>query len=152
MARLALLAVLLILLPSGARSTAVVPQDIFANPENLTVLPKDITPRELNRVMREASIGLGVRCWACHVGEEGRDLSTFDFVSDEKPMKEAARVMLRMVMDINEKHLPKLEELKKGKDDETEKPKGAAALIQKKEPATPRVRCATCHQGKVKVE
>jgi hypothetical protein len=37
------------------------------------------------------------------VGEEGADLSTFDFASDEKPTKKTARLMLQNLNDINAK-------------------------------------------------
>ncbi len=69
--------------------------------ENLEVLPKDIGQRELIEVMKGFSGALGVRCQHCHVGEEGKPLSDFDFVSDERPAKDAARVMMRMTEKIN---------------------------------------------------
>src|SRR5262245_24181699 len=56
-------------------------------PKNLQVLPKDWTRQQVTQVMRGFTRGLGVRCPFCHVGEEGADLSTFDFASDEKPTK-----------------------------------------------------------------
>jgi hypothetical protein len=77
--------------------------------ENLKVLPADITRPQLLQVMRGFALGLGVRCQFCHVGEEGQPLSTFDFKSDEKPTKRTARVMLRMVHDINESYLSQLD-------------------------------------------
>jgi hypothetical protein len=51
---------------------------------------------------------LGVRCSYCHVGQEGRPLSTFDFVSDQNPNKDRAREMYRMLGDING-HLKKIQ-------------------------------------------
>ncbi len=69
--------------------------------ENLEVLSKDIGQRELIEVMKGFSGALGVRCQHCHVGEEGKPLSDFDFVSDERPAKDAARVMIRMTEKIN---------------------------------------------------
>jgi hypothetical protein len=77
--------------------------------ENLKVLPADITRPQLLQVMRGFALGLGVRCQFCHVGEEGQPLSTFDFKSDEKPTKRTARVMFRMVHDINESYLTQLD-------------------------------------------
>lgn len=53
--------------------------------------------------MRGITRGLGVRCPFCHVGEEGADLSTFDFASDEKPTKKTARIMIGMLADTNAK-------------------------------------------------
>ena len=57
---------------------------------NLKVIPKDTPVREVIGIMRGFSIGLGVRCQYCHVGEEGKPLATFDFVSDEKRTKKEA--------------------------------------------------------------
>jgi len=79
--------------------------------ENLKVLPADITRPQLLQVMRGFALGLGVRCQFCHVGEEGAPLSTFDFKSDEKPTKQTARIMLRMVHDINGSYLTQLDSI-----------------------------------------
>jgi tetratricopeptide (TPR) repeat protein len=97
--------------------------------KNLQVLPKDIKKGELVQYMRGFAMGLGVRCQFCHVGEEGKPLDTFDFVTDVKATKKTARVMLRMVQAINNEHLAKLE----GR---------SAGLIQ--------VNCVTCHHGQSK--
>jgi hypothetical protein len=68
---------------------------------NLKVLPQDISKAQLVETMKGFALGLGVRCSACHMGEEGKPLSTYDFASDEKRTKQNARVMLQMVHDIN---------------------------------------------------
>jgi hypothetical protein len=65
--------------------------------KNLKVFPEDIPVRSLIDTMAGFTRALGVRCQFCHVGEEGKPLSTFDFVSDDKHTKLAAREMLRMV-------------------------------------------------------
>ena len=93
---------------------------------NLQVLPKDIETRELVGMMASFTRALGVRCQFCHVGEERMPLSEFDFAADEKPTKEKARVMLRMVQHINNEHLAELDE--------------------RSDPAI-EVTCATCHHG-----
>ena len=93
---------------------------------NLQVLSEDMAPRQVIRVMREFAMGLGVRCEHCHVGEAGQPLRSFDFVSDEKPTKEKARDMLRMVTAINGEHL--------------------ANLPARSDPPL-EVTCATCHHG-----
>ncbi len=93
---------------------------------NVQVLSKDMSRREVMNFMRGVTLGLGVRCEYCHVGEPGQPLRTFDFVSDEKPTKLKAREMLRMVMAINGEHLT-------GLDDRADPP------IE--------VDCATCHRG-----
>lgn len=43
-------------------------KDVFANPQNLKVLPKDISAKELGETMKGFATGLGVRCETCHVG------------------------------------------------------------------------------------
>lgn len=70
--------------------------------KNLQVLPKDITQDQLFPIMKSFAQALGVRCVHCHVGEDGKPLSTFDFASDAKQQKLTARKMLVMVHRINE--------------------------------------------------
>ena len=79
------------------------PQMAFANPphKNLKVLPQDIAGPQLLGTMKIFSQSLGVRCTFCHVGEEGKPLSSFDFASDAKQEKQMARKMLAMVHRIN---------------------------------------------------
>jgi tetratricopeptide (TPR) repeat protein len=96
------------------------------NPKNLTVLPKTTGGRDLQRVMFGFTSGLGVRCNYCHVGEEGKDLSEYDFVSDAKPEKNKARVMIQMMNAVNSEYLAKLNV------DST---------------SSMRVSCMTCHHG-----
>lgn len=98
-------------------------KDIFADPQNLKVLPKDISSAELSKTMRSFAFALDARCETCHVGEAGQPLETFDFAADDKPNKETARAMLTMVNAINSEHLGMLDEPK----------------LQ--------VSCMTCHRG-----
>ncbi|HYJ78617.1 MAG TPA: c-type cytochrome [Longimicrobiaceae bacterium] len=76
--------------------------------ENLKVLPTDIPRDSLIQIMRGFALSLGVRCQYCHVqgqpAADGRE--TMDFESDEKPEKEKARFMMRMVRDLNTTVLP----------------------------------------------
>src|SRR5437773_2957171 len=65
--------------------------------QNLKVFPKDIPVRTLIDTMASFTRALGVRCTYCHVGEDSQPLSSYDFPSDQKPEKEKAREMLRMV-------------------------------------------------------
>ncbi|MEM7350830.1 MAG: c-type cytochrome [Acidobacteriota bacterium] len=98
--------------------------------ENLQVLPQDIPPRELMGVMRAFSMGLGVRCQHCHVGDEAKQkLWDFDFISDEKESKKTARLMLQMMREINGTHLAKLGE-------------ASADRLE--------VQCVTCHRGQAR--
>jgi hypothetical protein len=115
----------LVLLMAG--STSAVAQWPPTKLENLRVLPDTITPSRLIGLMGGFTRALGVRCTYCHVGEEGQPLSSYDFPSDEKLTKRKARVMLDMVMHINDQHLSGLEER-----------------------TTPslQVQCVTCHSGR----
>lgn len=101
--------------------------------KNLEVLPDSTPARQVIGIMRGFAIGLGVRCTYCHVGEEGAPLATYDFASDEKLTKRKARVMLRMVQDINGRHL-------------TELPTDHGAH-EHTAPQTLQVQCRTCHRG-----
>ena len=76
-------------------------RDFFSSPKNLQVLPKDISPSELDSQMRRFKLALGVECSHCHVGTDDRRLTDFDFPSDAKDPKRIAREMVRMVAAIN---------------------------------------------------
>jgi tetratricopeptide (TPR) repeat protein len=93
---------------------------------NIKVLPNTMSVRDVIGVMRGFTSALGVRCPFCHVGQEGQDLSTFNFASDDKPNKETARIMLRMVQAINTQHL--------------------SQIAQREQPSV-EVNCTTCHRG-----
>jgi hypothetical protein len=93
------------------------------------VLPRDISRDQLMAVMRAASTGLGVRCHYCHVARPGgneNSLADLDFKSDQKPEKETARTMMRMVQTINTDLL--------------------ARLPERNDPPV-NVPCVTCHRG-----
>ena len=77
-------------------------------PQNIQVLSKELTGARLGAPMRGFTRALGVRCTHCHVGEEGKPLSTYDFPSDANPNKDRAREMLRMLWSING-HLKNIE-------------------------------------------
>ncbi|HXV76537.1 MAG TPA: c-type cytochrome [Candidatus Polarisedimenticolaceae bacterium] len=113
--------VLACLLIAGARDAGAQIPDEYTN---LTVVPKEITKSELVGLMREVASSLGVRCAYCHVGPD--DLQGMDFASDEKAVKRTARTMMKMVDEINGRHLKAIET-------------GRAE--------TTRVRCVTCHRG-----
>ncbi len=93
--------------------------------KNLKVLPENTSAKELQTTMISFAQSLGVRCWYCHVGKEGQPLSEFDFVSDEKPTKETARLMIKMSRAINHDYVAKID-------------KGGAPHVE--------VTCLTCHR------
>ena len=92
-------------------------------PKNLKVLPQTITGDSLHTVMVGYAKSLGVHCTFCHVATSEKPMK-FDWASDSKPEKVAARAMMRMTHDINTKYIGKM-----GREFGT-------------------VTCATCHMGK----
>ena len=92
---------------------------------NTRIIPRTTPVQAVIGRMRNFSADLGVRCTHCHVGEEGKPLSTFDFASDEKRTKLVAREMMRMVEDINTR----------------------LQTLPGREANGLRVTCATCHHG-----
>jgi hypothetical protein len=115
--------VALLVWASTARAQGKFPPDSL---RNLKVLPASTSPREIVGIMRGFAGALGVRCQYCHVGEEGKPLETFDFTSDDKRTKRTARLMMRMVGDINQNTLSQI----------PERPTSPVAVT-----------CATCHRG-----
>lgn len=96
-------------------------------PQNIKVMPGNWTGDSLRPVMMGFTGALGVRCSYCHVGEEGKPLSTYDFPSDANPNKARAREMWKMLGDIDG-HLEKIE------------PSGERVDVS----------CSTCHRGRPK--
>ena len=94
--------------------------------KNLKVLPKNISKEELDKVMDDFKVALGVRCGYCHAPMKDNP-KRMDFASDDKPEKETARDMMRMTAKINKKYFH--DSLKEGK-----------TLNQ--------IACITCHNGK----
>ncbi|MEE8119143.1 MAG: hypothetical protein V3T39_06225, partial [Gammaproteobacteria bacterium] len=45
--------------------------NVYENPQNLKVLPKNISPEDLQETMKGFSFALDTRCVTCHVGETG---------------------------------------------------------------------------------
>jgi len=120
---LAVFVALLALLLDAPAARAQWPPDSLTN---LQVLPADIGVGELTRLMAGFTRALGVRCSTCHLGEESQPLADYDFASDDKELKRKAREMLRMVEEINGRHL--------------------AGLPARSDPPV-RVGCFTCHHG-----
>lgn len=95
--------------------------------KNLRVLPKNISKKELSRIMvDEFQDDLGISCNFCHA--ENKETHKPDYASDEKPEKEIARYMMRMEIGINKKYFKPGHPMI-----------GDSALV---------ITCATCHHGK----
>jgi hypothetical protein len=107
-------------------AAAIGPGDQFPGFKNLQVLPKNISEKDLQRIMEnECSKGLGVSCDYCHAKVVGSD--ELDYASDAKGEKEAARTMMRMTMEINKKYFS------------MERPMIGDSLMT--------VTCKSCHHG-----
>jgi hypothetical protein len=109
--------------------------------QNLQVLARDIPQPQLLQIMQGFAQGLGVQCGYCHAsapapeggrgaggGGRGRGPAApqFDFASDDKPAKKAARQMMLLAGDINAR---------------------VPAAVGKTADAATRVQCVTCHRG-----
>jgi hypothetical protein len=92
-------------------------------PTNLKVLPKDITGQQLIAIMRGFTGDLGVGCNYCHAEDPATHRP--NFASDANPMKDRARVMIKMAQAINTEYLTQLDNPK----------------------AMSKVTCGTCHRG-----
>ena len=95
--------------------------------KNLKVLPKDISMKDLDKVMDGFKAALGVKCSFCHAPSQDTSNHHLDFASDAKPEKNIARKMYKMTAKINKKYF------NYNRNDEG-KP-------------IPTVECMTCHRG-----
>ncbi len=95
-------------------------------PVNLQVLPKDIPPQDLVKLMRGYSQALGVHCSFCH--EVNEQTHKPNFAADTKPDKAMARTMIAMTQEINTKFMTQIHD--------------PDAM-----PADKTVSCGTCHRG-----
>jgi hypothetical protein len=74
-------------------------------PRNLKVLPNTISDQRLDSIMQTYNKALGVGCDFCHVKSKMFNLKDgLDYAADGEPMKENARDMMRMTIDINKNH------------------------------------------------
>jgi len=95
-------------------------------PRNLKILPNDISDEKLDSIMQSYSKALGVNCSFCHVAVAGFK-DSLDYAADNHKMKENARKMMRMTIEINRTHFYF---------DTTQRPEYLKV-----------VNCKTCHRG-----
>lgn len=98
--------------------------------KNLKVLPTDISDAKLDSIMESYNIALGVKCNFCHVPYNKLNFAmkdSLDYASDKEPMKENARDMMRMTIEINKNHFYF---------DKNERPEYLHTVT-----------CKTCHRG-----
>jgi hypothetical protein len=92
-------------------------------PKNIKVLPKDISGDDVVKLMHQYEGALGVECEYCHA--RNPETKRNDFVSDANPLKDKARMMIKMTDDLNAKYLAQLSDRK----------------------STDPITCGTCHRG-----
>jgi hypothetical protein len=104
----------------------------FPAPKNLQVLPKDLTAEQVHDTMEKWAGDLGVHCDKCHTPDpnnlapNGRP--RLNFADDSKKEKKVARLMYKMVDNINTNYISMVDN------------SGAP------------VTCGTCHRGKFSPE
>lgn len=94
--------------------------------KNLQVLPRDISDQKLDSIMDSYNKALGIGCNFCHSAVKNFP-DSIDYAADDNPMKENARKMMRMTIEINKNHFYF---------DKTERPEYLKV-----------VNCKTCHRG-----
>jgi hypothetical protein len=107
--------------PAGAPARRPMPP-----PSNLKVLPKDMTSQQVVAIMRSWEGELGVECEYCHAKDPATGRN--NFASDANPIKDRARVMMKMTSAIDADYLTQLT---------SPKPEHE-------------VNCGTCHRGMAK--
>ena len=93
---------------------------------NLKVLPQDISDRVLDSFMGSYNRALGVKCDFCHV-KINMFSDELNFASDVNPMKDQARKMMRLTIQLNKDYFYF---------DSTKKPEFLNVVT-----------CLTCHRG-----
>lgn len=101
-------------------------------PSNLQVLPKTLTAEQVHEIMHGWAHALGTECSTCHaadpnnLGPNGKP--RLNFADDSKPEKATARLMAKMVHEINTDYIGKIDSSGMG------------------------VSCGTCHRGHLNPE
>jgi hypothetical protein len=106
--------------PAGSQRRSMPP------PTNLKVLPRDTSSEKVHEIMHAWTGDLGVECSYCHAKDPATGRN--NFASDDNPMKDRARLMMKMTSSINKDFLAQLTDPK----------------------PTNGVGCGTCHRGMAK--
>ncbi len=104
----------------------------YPAPTNLQVLPKNLSGREVHKIMETWAGSLNVHCNFCHVpdpnhlGPNGRP--QLNFADDSKTEKKVARLMYTMTQQVNKDYISK-------------------AMDMEMDEMGSLVTCGSCHQG-----
>jgi len=94
--------------------------------QNIKALPADWTYQQVDHLMDQYKVDLGVNCRYCHAADKNNPRRN-DVVSDDNPKKDIAREMIRMTAELNQKYISVL-------------PHADTVKVQI-------VTCNTCHRG-----
>lgn len=94
--------------------------------KNLKVFPATATYQQVDHAMDQFKVDLGVRCNYCHAPSK-ENPKKMDMASDENPLKEVSRQMMRMTEEMNKKYIATI-------------PHSDTTKVQL-------VTCNTCHRG-----
>ena len=120
--KLAVLAALIAFVLAGAAATL-----HQKNERNLKVLPQDISDQMLDSIMKTYNKALGVNCNFCHTPDNGVSVADSINYALDYSMKENARRMMRLNIDINKTYFYY---------DTASRPEYLKVIT-----------CKTCHQG-----
>ena len=120
--KLAVLSVLIAFVLFGAATSLSQKREI-----NLKVLPKDISDHMLDSIMKTYNKALGVNCNFCHTSDNGVSVNDSVNYALDYPMKENARRMMRLNIEINKTYFYY---------DTASRPEYLKVIT-----------CKTCHQG-----
>ena len=101
-------------------------------PTNLKVLPKTMTGEQVHQLMHKWEAQLGTECTTCHATDPNKKMPNgrpaINFADDSKPEKNTARLMYRMVEDINKNYV---------------------SMVENESGGGVPVSCGTCHRGHI---
>lgn len=85
----------------------------FPPPTNLKVLPKSLTGKQVQDIMEQWKVSLGMGCNACHTEDrenlDSDGLPLLKYADDSKPEKATARLMYEMTEEINQKYVARID-------------------------------------------
>jgi hypothetical protein len=108
------------------------PKRNYPAPTNLKVLPKNLSGREVHKIMETWAGSLNVHCNFCHapdpgnLGPNGRP--RLNFADDSKTEKKVARLMYTMTQQVNQDYISR-------------------AMDMETDDMGSLVSCGTCHRG-----
>lgn len=96
----------------AAQNAAPAPVQADGAPQNLKVLPRDLTARQVREIMEGWTDALGVDCSTCHVRDTANVAANgrprYNYADDSRQEKKTARVMYALTQEVNGAFLSKV--------------------------------------------